>query len=125
MTVLSVNGVPAGELMDRWMHESRKYVGYSSERYLKYDAARLFHRLPESGKVTLALEDIDGQKRTFDLLADGRGWYIPRLPVPIEGIEDGGADVQYVRRKDGLGYLLVRRMRQGLVVSLDQAVTAL
>ncbi len=35
MTVVSVNGVPAAEAMDRWMQHQRKYVGYSSERYLK------------------------------------------------------------------------------------------
>jgi RNA polymerase sigma factor (sigma-70 family) len=126
MTVLAVNGVPAVEAMDRWMQRQRRYVGYSSERYLRYDAARLFHRQPERGaKVALELEDIEGRKKTVELTAEARGWYIPRLPVPREGINDGGADVQWVRLKDGIGYIHVRRIRPGLEVSLDRALTAL
>jgi len=45
--------------------------------------------------------------------------------VPREGIQDGGADVQWVRLKDGIGYIHIRRIRQNLEVSLDQALTAL
>ena len=126
MTVLSVNGVPAAEAMDRWMKRQRRYVGYSSERYLRYDAARLFHRQMQRGAtVTLELEDVDGRTLGVKLTAEGRGWYIPRLPVPRQGIQDGGADVQWVRLEDGIGYIHVRRIRQGLEVSLDQALTAL
>ncbi len=126
MTVLSVNGVPAAEAMDRWMQRQRRYVGYSSERYLRYDAARFFHRQAEKGaKVSLELEDLDGSKRSVELTAEGRGWYIPRLPVPRAAIKDGSADVQWVRLGDGIGYIHVRRIRQGLAVSLDQALTAL
>ncbi len=126
MTVVSVNGVPAAEAMDRWMKRQRKYVGYSSERYLRYDAARLFHRQTKRGAtVTLELEDVDGRTLGVKLTAEARGWYIPRLPVPRPGIEDGGADVQWVRLEDGIGYISVRRIRQGLEVSLDQALTAL
>jgi RNA polymerase sigma factor (sigma-70 family) len=126
MTVLSINGVPAAEAMDRWMRHQRRYVGYSSERYLRYDAARFFHRQAEKGaKVSLELEAVDGSKRTVELTAEGRGWYIPRLPVPRKGIKDGGADVQWVRLGDGIGYIHVRRIRQGLEFSLDQALTAL
>lgn len=126
MTVVSVNGVPAEEAIARWMREQRQYVGYSSERYLRYDAVRLFHRQAERGaKVSLVLEDPDGRRKTVDLKAEGRGWYIPRLPVPRDGVEDGGADVQWMRLKNGPGYLQVRRMRQGLEVSLDQAIASL
>ena len=126
MTVVSVNGVPAAEAMDRWMQRQRKYVGYSSERYLRYDAARLFHRqMKRRATVALELEDVDGRTLGVKLTADARGWYIPRLPVPRPGIEDGGADVQWVRLEDGIGYISVRRIRQGLEVSLDQALRAL
>jgi RNA polymerase sigma factor (sigma-70 family) len=126
MTVVSVNGVPASEAMDRWMQHQRKYVGYSSGRYLKYDAARWFLRQPHHGdKIALELEDVDGRRLTALLRAEARGWYIPRLPVPREGIEDGGAHVQWVRLENGIGYIHVRRMQQGLEVSLDQALNAL
>ena len=70
LTVLSVNGVPAAEAMDRWMRRQRRNVGYSSERYLRYDAARLFHRQAEKGaKVTLELEELNGRRRTVVLVA--------------------------------------------------------
>ncbi len=126
MMVVSVNGVPAAEAMDRWMQHQRNYVGYSSDRYLRYDAVRWFLRQPQRGaRIALELEDVDGRRFTALLKAEGRGWYIPRLPVPRAGIEDGGADVQWVRLADGIGYIHVRRMRQGLEVSLDQALNAL
>ena len=73
----------------------------------------------------LELETVDGRKLGVALKAEARGWYIPRLPVPRAGIEDGGADVQWVRLEPGIGYIHVRRIRQGLEVSLDQALTAL
>jgi carboxyl-terminal processing protease len=126
MAVVSVNGVPAGEAMDHWMQRQRKYVGYSSDRYLRYDAARWFVRQPRRGtKIALELEDVDGRRLTALLTAEGRGWYIPRLPVPRPGIEDGGADVQWIRLEDGIGYIYVRRIRRGPEVSLDQALEAL
>lgn len=126
MTVLSVNGVPAAEAIDRWMRLQSRYVGYSSERYMRYDAARVFHRQTERGaRIALELEDVDGRTLGVALTAEVRGWYIPRLPVPRRGIQDGGADVQWVRLDDGIGYISVRRIRPGLEVSLDQALTAL
>ncbi len=71
-----------------------------------------------------------GAKRSIRRLvvtlpSDYRGWYIPRLPVPRKGIKDGGADVQWVRLEQGIGYIHVRRIRQGLEVSPDQALDSL
>ncbi len=126
MTVLAVNGMPAAEAMDAWMRQARRFAGYSSARYLEYTAALHFHRQAEKGaKLTLDLEGVDGSKRTVDLRAEVRGWYVPRLPVPVPGIEDGGADVQWARRADGLGYLFVRRIGPGLEAGLDRALAAL
>ena len=126
MAVVSVNGVPADEAMERWAKHQRKFVGYSSDRYLKYDAARWFLRQPTHGdKIAVELEDVDGRSFAALLKAEGRGWYIPRLPVPRQGIEDGGGDVQWVRLGEKIGYIYVRRVRQGLEVALDQAFNAL
>ncbi len=126
MTVVSVNGVSAEEEMKRWMNRQRTYVGYSSERYLRYDAARFFHRQQNRGDtVRLELEDLTGRRLVVTLSSDYRGWYIPRLPVPRMGIEDGGADVQWVKLERGIGYIHVRRIRQRLEVSLDQALNSL
>ncbi len=126
MAVVSVNGVPADEAMNRWMQRQRTYYGYSSERYLRYDAARSFYRQPKRGdNVKVELEDMSGRRFAVTLSSDYRGWYLPRLPVPRQGIEDGGADVQSVRLEHGIGYIHVRRMRQGLEASLDQALSGL
>jgi C-terminal processing protease CtpA/Prc len=126
MTVVSVNGVPAAEAIEQWMHRQRTFVGYSSERYLKYDAVRCFLRQQQRGaKVELALEDLAGRPKRVVLAADTRAWYIPRLPVPREGIDDGGGDVEWVKLNDGIGYIHVRRIRQGLEVKLDQALVGL
>ncbi len=126
MTVVSVNGVPAEEAMNRWMKRQRTYVGYSSERYLRYDAARFFQRQQNRGdKVKIELEDLTGRRLVVTLSSDYRGWYIPRLPVPRKGIKDGGADVQWVGLEHRIGYIHVRRIRQGLETSLDQALNSL
>jgi C-terminal processing protease CtpA/Prc len=126
MTVVAVNGVPAEEAIQQWMKRQRTYYGYPSERYLRYDAMRLFHRQKAEGtSVTLTLEAVDGHRTVVELAAANRGWYIPRLPVPRPGIDDGGADVSWTRLKDGLGYILVRRIKAGLEASLDQALASL
>jgi C-terminal processing protease CtpA/Prc len=126
MTVLTVNGIPAEEAVEQWMKRQRTYYGYSSERYLRYDATRQFHRQKKEGApVTLALEDVDGHRRVVELASAYRNWYIPRLPVPRPGIDDGGADVSWTRLQDGLGYILVRRIKSGLEASLDQALASL
>ena len=75
--------------------------------------------------MTLALEGVDGRRSEVKLAAAYRRWYIPRLPVPRPGIDDGGADVSWTRLRDGIGYILVRRIKQGLEASLDQALASL
>jgi C-terminal processing protease CtpA/Prc len=126
MTVVSVNDVPAAEAIAKWMKRLRTYFGYSSERYLKYDAARMFLRQKVQGTpVTLALEDVNGHRSEVKLAATFRRWYIPRLPVPRAGINDGGPDVSSARCQDGIGYILVRRIRPGLEASLDKAIQSL
>ena len=126
MTVVSVNGVPAEEAMLRWTKRQQTYHGYSSERYLRYDAARWFHRQQARGEmVRLELEDSAGRRIVVTLRSDNRASWIPRLPVPRKGIEDGGADVQWVGLEHGIGYIYVWRTRQGLEVSLDQALDSL
>ena len=47
--------------------------------------------------------------------------YLPRLPVPIEGINDS-ADVAWKMLSENIGYVYVRRIRDGLITDLDRAV---
>ena len=108
------------------MQRQKTCYGYSSERYLRYDAARMFLRQDTKGAmVTLELEDGDGRKSQVELAADYRDWYISRLPVPRKGIDDGGADVSWALLEDRIGYIQVRRMKPALEASLDQALESL
>ena len=126
MTVVSVNGVEAEQAIKNWMQQRSKFIGYSSDRALRYDAVRFFLRQPKrNAAVSLVLENLDGRKRKVELKADWRVWYIPRLPVPREGIDDGGGDVEWVKLKDGIGYIYVRRIKEGLEMKLDQALLSL
>jgi carboxyl-terminal processing protease len=125
MTVVSVDGVPVQDVIRGWMDRLRKYFGYSSDRVLRYEATRIFLRQPRHGaKVRLELEDHDGRTMGVEVAADLSPRYLPRLPVPKNGINDS-ADVSWMMLDDQIGYIYVRRIRQGLEGSLDRAVQAL
>jgi len=122
MTVVSIDGTPAAEAIERSMRQLSRYVGYSSDRYLRYDAARHFYRRMEEGAVaTLQMQEPDGQARNFELPATLGGRYLPRLPVPIRGISDS-ANVSWTMLDGDVGYLYVRRIRGDLIEKLDRAV---
>lgn len=125
MTVTAVNGVPAQEAIQQFIQHQTRYVGYSSERYLRYHAYRFFARqMNEGEEFELTVIDLDGAERTFALQANQRAGYIPRLPVPIEGIDDS-ADVGWKMLDGNIGYIYVRRIRGDLIESLDAAVADL
>jgi carboxyl-terminal processing protease len=124
--VVSVNGKPAEELLAETMTRLGRYWGYSSDRALRYDAARLFARQEQRGApVKLVLEDPDGNRREALAAAKAAGSrYIPRRPVPVEGSDDS-ADVSWARLGDSVGYLYVRRIKGDLPESLDKALSDL
>ncbi|HUT91959.1 MAG TPA: S41 family peptidase [Thermoguttaceae bacterium] len=125
MTVVSIDGTPAAEAIERSMRQLSRYVGYSSDRYLRYDAARHFCRRMEEGAiVTLKAQTPDGQPRTFELPATLGVRYLPRLPVPTAGIADS-ANVSWIMLDGDVGYLYVRRIRGDLIEKLDRAVREL
>ncbi|MHC4403580.1 MAG: S41 family peptidase, partial [Planctomycetota bacterium] len=125
MTVLSINGETADDVIRRCMRQSSKYSGYSSQRYLRYQAARWFVRQNKRGAVVIVeMEDLGGGKHTFELPATMGVRYLPRLPVPIPGVSDS-ADVSWTMLDDDVGYIYVRRIRGDLVESLDRAVEEL
>ena len=125
MTVVSVNGKPAAEAMKAWMEQQRTYIGYSSERALRYDAAKGFCRQMKQGDVVkIETEDVAGKKHAFELPATLGIRYLPRLPVPIEGVDDAGA-VETKALGDGIGYIYVRRIKPDLPQALDAALKQL
>jgi len=121
-TVVSVNGKPAQAALGQCAEQAAKYVGFSSRRYLRYQAARWFTRQTQRGAaVKLQLQDPDGKTRSLELPATCGVRYLPRLPVPIAGISDS-ANVSWTMLDGNLGYIYVRRIRGDLVERLDRAV---
>ena len=128
MTVVSVNGVPANDAINAWLTAVLRYNGASSDRTARYDAVRYFAQtMKENDAVKLDVETLDGTHKTFDLTATLDSRYVPRLPVPIDGINDS-ADVSFKRLDRAtpgeIGYLHIRRIRDNLPASLDQAIKA-
>ena len=71
--------------------------------------------------MSLELQSPDGSSQPIETTAD-LGWrYIPRLPVPRDGINDS-ANVSWKMLDHRIGYIYVRRIQTGLEKSLDQAL---
>ncbi len=122
MTVARVDGVPVGEVMESWSKETTRYAGFSSRRYLNYQAARMFCRQVAQGQIVeVELERPGGEVVTCSLACNLGIRYLPRLPVPIPGISDS-ANVSWTMLDDQIGYLYVRRIGNDLVERLDLAV---
>lgn len=122
MTVTSIDGAPATGAIEETMDRYRRWVGHSSERYLRYQCFRWFTRCDEQGtKVRLEVEDAEGNARGLVLPATFDVRYVPRLPVPLDGISDSRS-VSWKMLEDDIGYIYVRRIRGDLIASLDAAV---
>jgi C-terminal processing protease CtpA/Prc len=125
MAVLSVNGKKAEDAMKAWMDSTRIYSGYSSDRALRYDAAKMFVRQMKRGaKVRLVTEDPDGKQSGCEVPATLGVRYLPRLPVPIKGVNDSGS-VEPKLLGDNIGYIYVRRIDSDLIDGLDRATRLL
>jgi C-terminal processing protease CtpA/Prc len=125
MTITAVHGQVSEKAIDQWMKEISDFYGYSSERYLRYEAARGFMRVREKGQmVKVEAEDLHGQPLQFVIPATMGIRYLPRLPVPIEGINDSGS-VECKDLGNGIGYIYVRRIGDKLPEELDAALSKL
>ena len=125
MTIVTINGTSADQALEECMKGYREYVGFSSERLLRYQAVRWFIRQDrQNDLVRIVAVDTEGTNREFKMPATMDVRYLPRLPVPIDGISDS-ADVSWKRFDDGIGYIYVRRIRRALNADLDKAVAAL
>jgi len=125
MVVLKVDRRDANDLVAETMAELSKYAGYSSRRLLRYHAYHFFTRQRQKGRVRRFLMLApDGKLRTFKLAAELGPRYLPRLPVPKDGIPDY-RNVSWKMLDASIGYIYVRRIRQDLIQSLDRAVEEL
>jgi len=125
MVVVAVDAKNVKNVIDKTMTRMKKFSGFSSERYLRYFAYSFFMRQTEQSKVTVfEMLDDKGSLHKFKLPAEMGKRYLPRLPVPIDGISDN-ANVSWKMLDDRIGYIYVRRIRPGLETALDNAVAAL
>ncbi len=122
MTVVSINGTLAEEAIQETMDQISKYQGYSSDRYLRYHAARFFIRQMNRGvPVAFVMTDAKGKTHDIEIPAILESRYLPRLPVPMDDIRDD-APVSWTMLKDKIGYIYVRKIQSSLIESLDEAV---
>ena len=122
MIVKSINGKSAEEAIAETMQLLKKYVGYSSERYLRYHGYLFFLRqYKQDSIVKLEILDLNGDVKNYELPASLGVRYLPRLPVPKEGINDSG-EVTWKMLDGDIGYIYVRRIGSNLVALLDKAV---
>jgi C-terminal processing protease CtpA/Prc len=125
MTVVSINGKQVEDAIRETKILMSRYIGYSSQRYLRYHAYRFFARQKNRGdKVELTVVTPDGHEQTLTLVASQRAGYVPRLPVPREGIPDA-KNVSWKMLDDDIAYIYVRRIRADLINSLNQAIAAM
>jgi len=125
MVVAKVDANDVAGVIGETMARLKKYGGFSSERCLRYHAFHFFMRQMEKGRVVeFEMIDNTGQPRKFNLASDLGSRYLPRLPVPTEGIRDS-ANVSWKMLDDNIGYIYVRRIRDGLEPALDKAVSQL
>jgi len=125
MTVLEYNGAPVADAIDATDAFLKRYAGYSSHRYRRYHAVRLFARQTSAEHpFTLVLRRPDGGEIGVRLTAPLSGFYMPRRPVPLAGINDS-ASVAWKKLPDKIGYIAVRRIRAGLEQELDAALRGL
>ena len=125
MTVVSLNGSPARKIFARAKMGYRIHGGFSSERYLEYQAARWFTRLEgKEAHVKTLMRDTKGRRHTFELTANQPVRYLPRLPVPNPPINDS-AGVSWKMLDGDIGLIYLRRIRSDLIPQLDKAVAEL
>jgi C-terminal processing protease CtpA/Prc len=123
--IISVNGKRAADLLDEMKKLLSTWYGFSSDRVLEYDAVRWIGRQMKQGDaVKLSLENPQGEKKDLDLKADVQPQYIPRLPVPIAGVGDS-QNTSFTKLSDDIGYLYVRRIRDGLDKAIDNALRSM
>jgi C-terminal processing protease CtpA/Prc len=126
MTVVEINGIKVEVALEKARREINEYIGYSTGQYLDYHTYHWFARQYSQGDaVALILRDAKGRRKQAGLRASEEAGYLPRLPVPIDDISDGGGDIQWEKLKNNIGYIYVRRIKQGLEQSLDKAVREL
>ena len=125
MTVVSINGVPAG-LGHRSVDELAQEIlrRYSSERALQIrrGSATAFDSRSEEPWYRSPWRTLKGRERRSRPLLFSRFAILPRLPVPRRGIGDSAA-LSWVMLENQIGYIYVRRVLQGLEAGLDRAIT--
>ena len=101
----------------------RNYYGYSSDRYLRYDAASRSITSDNRVSPSKSKSKISMANPSSSSPATMRIRYLPRLPVPIDGIRDDQNGFKSL--SDDIGYIYVRRISDDLPQVLDKALSNL
>ncbi len=126
MTVTEINGIKIADAILQAERETSEYIGYSTVQYQTYDTYRRFARQQSQGeKIEVVLQDAKGRRKKANIRASEEIGYLPRLPVPLKNISDGGGNVQWAKLKNNIGYIYVRRIQKDLESALDEAVDEL
>ncbi|MGI9519845.1 MAG: S41 family peptidase, partial [Pirellulaceae bacterium] len=125
MTITRINDEPVADVFARNREQTKKYQGFSSDRYLDYQTARFIGRqMNRNAMVDVSTVDVAGNEHSFSVRASMGVRYLPRLPVPRDEITDS-ANVDWTKLDDETGYIYVRRIRDDLIEQLDAAVADL
>jgi C-terminal processing protease CtpA/Prc len=80
--------------------------------------------MEKGAQVLLVMKEPKGREREFKIPATLGVRYLPRLPVPINKIDDDGP-VSWTMLENRIGYIYVRKMDNSLIQSLDRAIKEL
>ena len=120
--ITEINGKLTKDLIAERENLLKRYSGWSSQRYLHYNALRSFDRITKfNGNLKVTAITPAGEAKVYELNANVGSRYINRLPIPIDGVRDA-ANVAWKKLDDNTGYIYVRRIRRGLEGSLDAAL---
>ena len=121
MTVLSIHGKAAEEVLADQMQQLRRYSAIPASAICDTMRPNSCRDRWNGAPVALEMRDVEGQTRKFSLPAAMDVRYLPRLPVPIPGIRDSG-NVSWTISTPKIGYIYVRRIQSDLLEQLDRAV---
>ncbi|MCA9291657.1 MAG: hypothetical protein KDA25_11060, partial [Phycisphaerales bacterium] len=121
--VTQVDGRPAGAAIADLGAQVSRYVGFSSPHLRRHDMFRALATRERDVAVRLTVESPDGAARTVAVPARYQGGS-PRLPLRHPDISES-RDLTSTRLDGDVGWIYVRRIREGLDAALDGAVGAL
>lgn len=133
MQVLEVDGVSAGEWLEKRIAERSDYASYSTRQQAEFSAMHWGLTGEIGSQVRVTLRDSEGAERGVLIDCEGRVSQVPDgptfFPEPAEGTKwSGDSNLHWCRLSEeegGFGYIHVRRCKGNLPEHMDQALAEL